>query len=138
MDTFLSKTGVICCAERKDNLLMWSHYGGKHGGFCLEFRTEAPFFDKLRQVNYVSEIPRLNMSKLILNRDDDQLMKHYCTKFDEWKYEREWRVRYAIADTLVRFRPEALKAIYFGPKLEPHLRDMICDIVAKENPGVEF
>jgi hypothetical protein len=28
---------AVCFSQRKDNLLMWSHYGGGHNGICLEF-----------------------------------------------------------------------------------------------------
>ena len=48
-DKFLTKNGVSCFSERNDDLLMWSHYGGRYKGFCLEFRTEYEPFNKLRR-----------------------------------------------------------------------------------------
>ncbi len=32
-----AKVGVTCFAEKVDDILLWSHYGDKHKGFCLEF-----------------------------------------------------------------------------------------------------
>src|SRR5262245_40934708 len=41
---FLRTRGIACFSERNDDLLMWSHYGGRYKGFCLEFTTtEEPF-----------------------------------------------------------------------------------------------
>jgi hypothetical protein len=33
---FLELRGVSCFSEKKDDLLMWAHYGGCYRGFCLE------------------------------------------------------------------------------------------------------
>ena len=34
--SFLQTKGVTCFSERNNDLLMWSHYGGRYKGFCLE------------------------------------------------------------------------------------------------------
>ncbi len=38
-DDFNKTNGISCFSEINDNLLMWSHYGGQHRSFCLEFNT---------------------------------------------------------------------------------------------------
>ncbi|MBX2952164.1 MAG: DUF2971 domain-containing protein [Leadbetterella sp.] len=37
--TFGEKLGVCCFSERKDHILMWSHYAANHSGVCLQFNT---------------------------------------------------------------------------------------------------
>jgi hypothetical protein len=137
-ETFLSKTGVTCFAERNDDLLMWSHYGGRHGGFCLEFRTDYEPFNKLRRVQYVDAMPRMNLCSLIIDNDADQWMDLYCTKFKAWQYEQEWRALHKEAGTLFTYDALALKGIYFGPSMERHPVEMICLILMGQNPDVEL
>ncbi len=33
----IKKKGILCLSEKNDDILMWSHYGNKHSGICLEF-----------------------------------------------------------------------------------------------------
>jgi hypothetical protein len=59
---FLTQRGVSCFSERRDNLLMWSHYGGSHKGFCLEFSTDSPpFRGRLHQVTYTTKMPSVDL-----------------------------------------------------------------------------
>ena len=45
----MTACGITCLSEVKDDLLMWSHYGGKYKGFCLEFDSKyAPFTKTLK------------------------------------------------------------------------------------------
>lgn len=42
---FLQNSYVSCFSEKNDDFLMWSHYGSKHTGICLEFHlNEAQQF----------------------------------------------------------------------------------------------
>ena len=41
---------AVCFTQRKDNSLMWSHYGGGHNGICLEFSLK-------KTANNTCEIP---------------------------------------------------------------------------------
>lgn len=34
--------GISCFSEVNNELLMWSHYGGKYKGFCLEMQDQNP------------------------------------------------------------------------------------------------
>ena len=137
-EKFLSTNGVICFSIRNDDLLMWSHYGGQYKGFCLEFRTEHEPFNKLRDVQYVPDMPILHIDTVIVDKNYDQLLDLYCTKYDVWNYEKEWRGFHENAGTLFSYKPEALKAVYFGPDIERQALEIVCLILEGQNPDVEF
>lgn len=69
----------MCCfsASRSaypDNLLLWSHYGGGHKGFCLEFDTRADMFEKVHAVRYVPRIPEWDVVRTFLELDDESFL----------------------------------------------------------------
>lgn len=122
-----------------DNLLMWGHYGGKYGGFCLEFRTECEAFHKFHKVTYDDRTPEISLIPFICDGDACQLIeKAYCTKSSSWAYEREWRAIHKTVGTLYAYPAEALKAVYFGPNIDRQGLEIICLILAGQNTGVEL
>jgi len=139
-EQFLSKMGISCFAEHKDDLLMWAHYGGRYEGFCLEFRTEYAPFDnnKLQKVNYVDEMPHLNVCKILMGDQMEELMKLYCVKSRAWAYEREWRAMHREAGKLYGYDARALKAIYFGPNMDSQTKEILCLILKDQVPSVEL
>ena len=62
----------------------------------------------------------------------------YCTKSRTWSYEREWRAIHLKAGTLFAHSDTDLKAIYFGPKIDPLALDILCTVLAGQNRGVEY
>lgn len=128
--------GVACFSECNDNMLMWSHYGGQHKGFCLEFRTDFEPLTKLRQVKYSQTIPEVDMAKFMIGNDYECLLDLFCTKSSDWGYEREWRALHAKAGTVFTYETESLKSIYFGAKMTDQDIDMICLILHGQNPDV--
>ena len=135
---FNNTKGVTCFAERNDNMLMWSHYGGQHKGFCLEFDTTLEPLTKLRRVSYSSDIPEVDITQFMLEGDYEPLLNLFCTKSIDWAYEREWRVLHADKGTVYTYKPDALRGIYFGAKMTRQDIDMICLILHCQNPDVEL
>jgi len=136
---FLDTKGVTCFSEANENLLMWSHYGDKYRGFCLEFRTEFEPFNKLKKVEYVAEMPTLSTRDIGLNVEHGMAIeKLFCTKSTDWSYEMEWRVIHANAKQVYTYRPEALKAIYFGPRMPDQNVDLLCLILYSQIPDVRL
>jgi len=60
------------------------------------------------------------------------------SKARSWAYEREWRCFHAEASTLFTYPAEALKAVYFGPNVDRFALDIVCIILAGQNPDVEL
>jgi hypothetical protein len=79
--SFLINRGVTCFSEVNDDLLMWSHYGGKYKGICLEFTTETEAFEKVRQVHYVDHLPTVRVSDILIEPTFDLMItKLFATK----------------------------------------------------------
>lgn len=134
----LRTTGVACFSERNDDLLMWGHYGGSYKGFCLAFRTDVEPLNKLRRVNYCTDMPTIDIRRVLVDEHFEDVIDLLCTKSNSWKYEFEWRAIHATAGTEFCYQPEALKAIYFGPDIDRQALEIICLIVGGQNDQVEF
>jgi Protein of unknown function (DUF2971) len=137
-DQILQSNGICCFTETNTELLMWAHYSESYRGFCLEFNTQFEPFDKMHQVEYVLEFPKIDLSYHVLNDDYNILPKLYCTKSKKWEHEKEWRVIHKNVGTEFCYSRETLKAIYFGPRIDPDLKEIICLILKGQNPNVEL
>ncbi len=141
-DDFVSKSGIYCLSETNDDLLMWSHYGGKYKGFCLEFESQYEPFNKARKVKYSNFMPKINPLPILMDQKDekldDQFIDLFCTKSESWGYEKEWRVLHNEVGTSFHYVPEALTGIYFGPEIAPECIEIIALIIMGQNESVKF
>lgn len=138
IDKIYSTHGVACFSEINSDLLMWGHYGGKYKGFCLEFKTNAEPFLNMKQVDYVDEIPEIDLKPIWINQDAKSAMKLFHTKSNSWKYEKEWRIIVDKAGTLFTYKPDALKSVYFGPDIDNQSLEIVCLILVGQNQNVKF
>jgi hypothetical protein len=117
-DHFRNNHGVACFSEENDNLLMWSHYGCKHTGFCIEFDISCEPFRSAFKVSYSKDIPSANPVDLYLGPDGlGKLMvgtKAYC-----WAYENEWRILNTEGDAAVKLDPRCITGVYLGLRTKP-------------------
>jgi hypothetical protein len=138
-ESFLNTKGVTCFTECNDDLLMWAHYGGQYKGFCLEFRTDKSPFTKIKKVQYVDHMPKINVVDFFLDKGSERIIDDlFCTKSSHWKYEREWRAIHSESGTLFTYEADALQAVYFGPNIERQALEIVCLIIQAQNPGVQF
>ena len=137
-NNFMSNCGITCLSELNDDLLMWSHYGGKYKGFCLEFDSQYPPFTKSRRVKYSNEMPQIDPFPFILGEVDSQFMDLFCLKSESWQYEKEWRVFHMQAGTPFIYQEEALTGIYLGPDMAPECLEIIALIIKGQNENVKL
>jgi Protein of unknown function (DUF2971) len=130
--------GVSCFSEKNDNLLMWSHYGGKYKGFCLEFDTTKTIQNKWLKVNYSDHMPVINLKELLPKPNTEAVLNLLATKSEDWRYENEWRLLHQTSGTLYCYPPECLTGIYFGPEISRQALEIICLIIQGQNKGVKF
>lgn len=138
IDTFIENRGVSCFSEVCDELLMWGHYAGKYTGFCLEFDTKNELFEKAKKVAYVENMPKLNVLSVYGQGRRGDVLELFCTKSKSWNYEKEWRCIHNEAGTAYTYSADALTAVYFGPKTNPHMVEIICLILQGQNSNVRF
>jgi hypothetical protein len=117
--------GVLSLSEKKDDILMWSHYADYHQGMCLGFSTndihENCAVNYLGDSDYTMPIvysdyyPSL-LDMKIFDATPKEMQQHmYLLKSDHWKYEAEWRM--LISDNNIAFPyPGKLASVIFGAK----------------------
>jgi len=95
---------ISCFSKRYDSILMWSHYGDKHKGICIEFdRPEKDFMDvkysKKRCKSDLEDTTRRVLGYMLSNEEVDVndkglircISKPFIVKSLDWKYEEEVR-----------------------------------------------
>jgi hypothetical protein len=97
---FLAKRGVACFSESNEDLLMWSHYGGRYTGLCLEFSTTSEVFAKIQRVDYVQTLPTIEPPQIPADFHCVDYELLFCTKSEPWAYEKEWRAFHQAAGTV--------------------------------------
>jgi hypothetical protein len=81
--------GVVCFSDNWRSPVMWAHYGDKHKGLCLGFDVKEAAEVKYQPQRLKHELDQTQTGV----RVSAELVKiAMTTKFDEWSYEREWRV----------------------------------------------
>jgi len=161
IDSMLNqKMGVLCLSELRDSLLMWGHYAYNHQGLVVGFDSEHSFFSKrrsekdefgfLRRVEYASHRPCVTLS-------DTSSPAWFQTKFEQWAYEKEWRIVRVLSEAdhridlqpfpvcLFEFEPEAVREIVIGMRFAssavPELRSVAAGfpnaslLKAREHPS---
>ncbi len=124
-----SVKGVCCFSEIPNDILMWGHYCAGHYGFCLEFDTTSdPMFEKVRQVRYSDDLPRLGV-ETFTSGDFEQIMGLLLTKSTHWQYEKEWRVLHKQGDFLYGYERASLTGVYFGAKMPTEQITMIASLL---------
>jgi hypothetical protein len=132
---------IYCLTAHADSLLMWSHYGDKHRGICLEFDAGREFGGAFRVV-YRDELQIIGPD--ILAADKVLADTILLSKSSEWSREDEYRIlaRDAAGDPTFTWRTDgdylalpagALKAIAMGCNADV---DAIRNVVKECAPGV--
>ena len=95
----LDQSGILCLTEKRDDILMWSHYANGHTGVCLEFEyTPGGAFSGFSlPVSYAEEFPNITFAEIFNARDERAAMVQFgkllfLIKSWHWRYEKEWRL----------------------------------------------
>lgn len=122
--------GIACFSATVTDITLWSHYADGHRGFCLEFDTSRPPFNKALEVHYVDAPPVLNPIDILVrdHSDDesDELLRAFVlTKARCWSYEQEWRLMHAEPSKKYGYGNGPLRGIYLGAEMPPAHKDII-------------
>jgi hypothetical protein len=113
---------------------MWSHYGDKHKGMVLGFDCDATCF---RHVDYTEERVCLDG---IENLDDEamasKLNEFIYQKFEDWRYEKEYRCHVDLVEATKSKLVEAKLAYFLSiDNGLMHLQEIIVGCMAHERIG---
>lgn len=130
--------GLYCLSSKPDDILMWSHYGSGHSGFCLKFEATAntPFFGVAQKVQYSKDFPSVDYFNTPKNEQVDRVL---LTKFQGWSYEREWRIiDHDSGPGLKEYPSELLTGVIFGIKMPAEDKIKIRDWINRGGRDVSF
>lgn len=122
----INKEKRVACFSRNNNVyLMWSHYADGHRGFCLEFNSKYPPFDRAKDVTYQETHIFIEMEEIFSGKLN--LNKYLNEKTKSWKYEKEMRI--IEKNEKVEYDKHALNAIYFGLNMPEAHKKIIASII---------
>lgn len=138
LQNFANNIGLYCLSSKPDDILMWSHYGSGHSGFCLKFEATAntPFFGNAQKVRYSESFPNIDFFNTPI---DEQVNLVFLTKFLGWSYEEEWRIiDNATGPGLKEYPSELLTGVIFGIKMSRENKNKIRDWINRSGRDVIF
>lgn len=149
----MEQSRVLCLAENKDNILMWSHYADSHTGAVLQLKcnveTDSAWL-MAQQVNYKNNFPNITADELVelimeLRPEKIEqlaLRRFVTTKSIDWKYEKEWRVvshlvkdghKYKDWDVL----PSEIESVYLGCNIKEENKSSILKCIHNKYPETQ-
>jgi hypothetical protein len=133
-----TEIGLCCLSKVPNDILMWSHYGSDHQGYCLEFEAGAGIypFGEANPVIYSEDYPIVDFYNTPTAKQFDLI---FLTKYRGWAYEQEWRV----IDTkngpgLHRYPPELLSGVIFGLRTPEPDKSKIREWVTRRGRKAQF
>ena len=121
----LKKSSTVCCFSNTcDDILLWAHYADSHRGMCLQFdlKKDLDLFSPLMRVKYESELESAQDSNSILNHC-------FIRKFDEWQYEKEFRIVKKQKAGAYEYKTDALSEVIFGCRTSKDDQRVVLSIV---------
>lgn len=140
-DFELIKRGILCLCERKDNILMWSHYANSNKGLCIGYNIE-----KLKEyivenkyallgifrVEYYSDYPEL---KPYFGHNIENIKTKLASKSIIWSYEKEWRlIIHNQTSIAIPIPEEIVEEIILGSNVLPATEQEILTIQKEKYP----
>lgn len=138
----------ICSfSETPDSIVMWSHYGDQHRGFCIEYdikelSEETPFIRMLFPIIYSEKFFDATPYYQAVTANKTGFNTHFpllaaLHKSPEWAYEREWRL--VISASMVKndlgFAAPKAKTVFLGHRMSEAHRAKVRAIC--ESKGIE-
>ena len=138
ISTLSNKIGLCCLSQVPDSILMWSHYGLDHTGYCVEFEAtrHTPVFGEALPVLYSADHPVVDFYQ---TPKDDQVNLIFLTKYSGWVYEQEWRIiDHENGPGLREYPAELMKSVIFGLRMSNQAKQQIREWVSRRRCPIRF
>ena len=140
-----SRYRVFCLSIHPDRPLMWSHYGGKHKGVCLEFSTQNKLFCAALKIEYMNQYPLFEVSE----DNEGANIQPLLVKSNMWVEEDEFRLVATEApytfpeipitnDGFLQIPPGSLKSVIVGSLMDKTNRKLVETLVGKSGQHVSL
>lgn len=129
------------------NVLMWSHYGDEHRGFCVQYRLSKHFIkEEENDLNKHMYLKKIEYTKNKISVEVNTLNSTlgFATKYRDWKYEKEVRLISYNPQVEGKFHSISLDsdsgigAIYFGYRCDENDIKTIMNICSERYKGIKF
>ena len=128
LEHFRDKVGVLSLTADPANAVMWAHYADQSRGVCVgidfnhsvfdDYHPSEPFYEEFAAVFRLGQVAYLKIRPALQTDVGASTYIHdaFFTKFEDWRYEREWRLLRPHSDcvnvpgvpvALINFRPDA-------------------------------
>jgi hypothetical protein len=148
IETNYNTFGICSLSATKDNLLLWAHYSHNHTGFCVGLSVDYLYeFSKrlvknndlldLYKVNYTNAVPNPNFYESMLKTEEDteSLVPFIATKFNDWRYEQEYRlIFWHNVNKTLSVNHQAISEVILGCKISSRDREAILKACRKYVP----
>lgn len=119
---------ALCLSQKRDSLLMWSHYADSHRGICVGFDIDElqSNFEHIFRINYQKKFPEISIL------DSNQPLKFlsaFNTKHPDWSYEEEIRVVNMHSPRKVKFSAQMIKSVYLGCEISNKTKEYILKLL---------
>ncbi len=126
------KIGIYCLSQKRDDILMWSHYACSHRGICIEFsateQAHVVFMGQAFRVVYQNLFPCVNLYNTSL---EDKAKAYILTKSQHWSYECEWRViDFPKPSGYRSIPPRLISSVILGAKATDETREAIKQLLS--------
>lgn len=111
--------GIVSLSKIPNDILMWSHYGNCHTGYCIGIDPKFIFinFDpyvSVKEIIYSKDLPRVDL----FENPMAYFLRILSTKSDCWHYEKEVRLLYRnFVNKSLDITKEAIREVYLGAKM---------------------
>lgn len=137
--------GVLSLCKKNDDILMWSHYGNYHKGFCIGFDTYKlkEFIKETKLTGALLPITYTNKYPTIIPKTDELDVKYnifiqLTTKYKKWSYEKEYRYVIIEKPSMVqKIDPNIFKSITFGCDTDKESEKEIKQLIKYKFPNIE-
>jgi hypothetical protein len=130
--------GLYCLSRVPDSILMWSHYGCRHEGYCLEFEATdyTDIFGEAQPVRYSDSYPIIEAFKMSKEKQAEII---FSTKYTSWAYEQEWRIiDWQNGPGPRKYPPELLRSVIFGLRISESNKALVRKWVGRRGHTVKF
>lgn len=95
LKSFDKHMGILSLSARWDSILMWSHYGNQHHGYCIGYNEKrmrnSGLFGSGGLVKYPKNL-KYPVIRPIDEANPETMLISVFSKSYEWKYEKEYRL----------------------------------------------
>ena len=122
---------ILCFSKKHNDVLLWDRYADGFKGICIKVVIEPCGADVVLEVNY-DDFPLIFRNE---HAEWTNAWSQICfqEKAKPWKREKEIRIL-SKNDYVGGPLPIKIAAVYFGPRIDPRHKNMLCRIIS---PNVE-